>query len=143
MIFKNNIIFLGFKMDSYKSLTSRLIEEFGDRKKQGRLSIIVNLLDDKIYPIPKGKEHIEFGIELVGDIRKLSKVIPSHIDYRNIEGLYEIYRIITGESGMEEGYGVRHSCEDLNYAHSKVFDFVHTAEDVFVDLKVESRIVKY
>ena len=43
-----------------QSLTKRILEEFGERKHEGRLSVITNLNEgEAIYPIPHKKEHID------------------------------------------------------------------------------------
>jgi len=122
-------------------LTKKLLEEFGDRKHKGRLSVITNLNEgEAIYPIPHKKEHIEFCTELVGDAIKLTKVIPSHIRYDKVEEEYEITSIITGESGMEQGYGIRHAKTDIDAAHRRILEFVNSGE-VLINPNIESRII--
>ena len=127
-------------MEEIKKLTKRLMEEFGDRKQEGRLSIITDLNNQgKIYPIPHDQEHIEFCTNLLGDIRKLKKVIPSHIEYDKIEGEYEITSILTGESGMEQGYGIRHEKLDITTAHQKILEFIQEGE-ILISRKLNSKI---
>ena len=112
-----------------QSLTKIILEEFGDRKHESRLSVITDLNEEgRIYVIPHNKEHIEFCTELVGDTRKLKRVIPTHIDYRKSSDNYIIDSIITGESGMEQGYGIRHTPEDLLEAHNNVLRFIYDGE---------------
>ncbi len=122
-------------------LTQKLIEMYGNRKRKGRLSVVVNTSNSDVYVVPKNKEHINYCLNLVGDdVRKLEKIVPSHINYDTVESLYEVISIITGESGMERGYGVRHRHDDLNIAHQRVLDFVHNGK-IFVHPNLESRII--
>ncbi|MBS3135248.1 hypothetical protein J4406_02680 [Candidatus Woesearchaeota archaeon] len=113
-----------------QSLTKRILEEFGERKHKGRLSVITNLNEGGIIsPVPHDQEHIEFCTNLVGDVRKLAKVIPTHIGYKIINNdYYEINSVITGESGMEQGYGIRHSLDDIIMAHNKVLMYIYNGE---------------
>lgn len=124
-----------------KCLTKRILEEFGGRKHYGRLSVVTDLNGNgEIYPVPHKEEHIEFCIELVRDIRKLERVIPSHIEYTKVEDKYKITSIITGETGMEQGYGIRHDKEDIKNAHQKVLEFVNNGE-VLLNSEIESKII--
>ena len=126
------------KSKYFDYLTREILEIFGDRKKEGRLSVVT--FEDLVYPVPKDREHIEFCSELVVDPRKLPKVIPSHINYSQIEQEYEIISIITGESGIEQGYGIKHSKKDLEIAHQRVLRFINEGE-VLIHPNLESRIV--
>jgi len=77
---------------------------------------------------------------LVGDPRKLEKIIPSHIEYHQIEGEYEIISVITGESGMELGYGITHNADDTITAHSRVINFINDGY-VLVNPNLELKII--
>ena len=121
-------------------LTQELIEQFGNRKHEGRLCFVVDTSSSEVYVVPKDKEHIDYCLELVkGEVRNLEKIIPSHIMYDNVGDYYEVFSVLTGESGMEQGYGVRHSANDLNLAHQRVLDFVHNG-NIFVYPNLESKI---
>ena len=114
------------KHKHFDHLTREILEEYGNRKREGRLSVVTDLNNEgRIYPVPIDTEHIEFCTELVGDPRKLERIIPSHIEYHQIEGEYEIISVITGESGMELGYGITHNADDTITAHSRVINFIN------------------
>lgn len=136
-------MFSSFSRMKVEKLTEDQITSFGDRKHKGRLSVVVDTLQEgenlDIYIVPKDKEHIGFCLELVKDVRRLTNIIPSHIHYDNVEGIYEVTGVFTGESGMEQGYGVRHSARDLDRGHQRVLRFVNEGE-VLVHPRLEARV---
>ena len=130
-------------MEHQEKLTIRLLEEFGNRKQEGRLSVITNLNDEgKVYSVPRETEHINFCLNMVIDARKLRKTIPSYIDYEKTDDKYIINSVITGESGIEIGYGITHNEEDLREAHNKILKFINS-DEVILNINLVSKIKFY
>ncbi|MBW2981990.1 hypothetical protein KY343_03865 [Candidatus Woesearchaeota archaeon] len=98
-------------------LSRELIEVYGSRKKEGRLSLLVDTTTNEIYIVPKDTEHIEFTKQIGTDP---DKVVPVHVDF--LDG--RVAGVITGESGLEQDLGVRHSHDDLNSANSTVYQLI-------------------
>ncbi|OYT32566.1 hypothetical protein DRJ22_00060 [Candidatus Woesearchaeota archaeon] len=128
-------------MRFYDFLTYSLINQYGNRKKPGRLSILVNVEEKKIYAVPRKIEHIDYAKQFNIE---LSKLIPVHIDTKlNENGLEEIIGLVTGVSGMEIGYGIRHSKKDLEEAHKLAKDFIENGELPIKKLEEDKIIYKY
>jgi len=106
---------------------------FGNRKKTGRLSILVDVNSKQIYPVPLKQEHIDFANRVKG-ISGLEKLIPSHIDIEEWSG---VIRVITGICGMEINFGIRHTSEDVERAHRIAVDYVKNGEISYESLKEE------
>lgn len=128
-----NIIAMAKEMHNIddRGLAIRLVKEFGDRKKPGRLSVVTNLNDNnKIYPVPHNKEHIDIYESLECDVRKWGRLIPSHIYYSYLEFTdnYFIKSLETGISGVELGYGLTHNNSDLVEGHHLVLNFINNGE---------------
>ena len=131
----------------YSALTSALMESHGNRKKPGRLSVLTNVLgyQNGIYVVPREIEHIDFLCKIVGvDIdyvvansERFNNFIPSHIDTGlEVDGFSVVCGLITGISGLEEGYGRRHIRSDLLTAHQVAREFILSGE-----LEVEDKEV--
>jgi len=124
----------------FRELTLDKYEEFAHRKKSGRISFLVLPYKEQIYYVPRAIEHIDFASNLLslnpsfGDI---SFLIPTHIDTK-MElkedrwgmAIY-ILKLISGVSGMETGYGVRHKKEDIIEAHKMIVRLIDGANPPF------------
>jgi len=110
---------------TYESLTHSLLNSFGDRKKPGRLSIFVDVEEERIYAVPRETEHIDYAKKLNVDYDKL---IPVHIDTENYDGLERVVGVVTGVSGLEISGRVRHLASDLEKAHELAWDFIKKGE---------------
>lgn len=115
-------------MPGIERLTESLFEEYGNRKKVGRLSIVVDTESFVAYAVPIGVEHIDFLRAGFG--KEDSKFVPVHID---LNSNYDVEAIITGESGVEQGYGVRHTSEQLDIAHQKALELVANSPFLVLD----------
>jgi len=122
-------------MRIHNRLTWALYNSFGGRKKPGYLSVVVDLKTKTIYPVPLGKEHVKFvaenllGIsedELSNDTSLAMRIIPSIIEIDGIAG--EVKGVLTGVSGVEIGYRVRHLKQDIEKAHGLVIGFIEQGE---------------
>ena len=131
-----------------ESLTYGLFQQYGDRKKQGRISVFVDLGKDAIYAVPRDIEHVDFFNKITylhpedEFWREIaSRYIPSHIDL-NLDGS-AVEGIVTGVCGMEIAYGSRHSEEDLYKAHEIVHEFVNEGDIPISELKEDKVVLRY
>lgn len=107
-------------MKSKDTLEWSTFNNYGDRKKQGRLSVLVDVKSGNVHPVPKDKEHIDFARSLGITLEQL---VPSHIDIEQ-----ESINIITGVCGMEIGFGIRHKRKDLETAHERILEYISNGE---------------
>lgn len=122
-------------MRIHERLSASLYNEYGGRKKPGYMSVVVNLTEGLIYPVPLNQEHDAFVSKRILEVplRELreesemaEKIIPSIIEIDEINR--EILGVLTGVSSLEMGSGVRHSKEDLEKAHAMVLEFVEKGD---------------
>src|SRR3989344_2610091 len=122
-------------MRNYNFLNWDIVHRFGNRKIHGRLSVLVDTEAKQIYVVPRNIEHIEFTRRLLSlgnyeEVRlRASHLIPSHISILpdlNTPDLEErVKGFLTGISGLEIGYGVRHTKESLLMAHELTKKFIN------------------
>ncbi len=138
------------KQKSYDFLTWAAISNYGDRKEPGRFSVVVDLPAGTVYAVPREVEHKDFLCTLLGrteeEIKQnpsmVKRIVPVHID---LNGQDEVYRIITGLSGFEQIYRVKHSIEDLQAAHQRALKFVEQGEAPCVqtlEAKIDGRYAR-
>ncbi len=109
---------------NYDYLSQSIISAYGNRKEPGRVSIFTDLRDNNIYIVPRNEEHIDF-VKRIASPSEYEKIVPTHIDLRTAaDGIEEVIRVITGESGLEIKGGVKHSYEDLQKAHDLAWQFI-------------------
>lgn len=129
------------------------------RKRPEQLCCVVDLnkyaknQNEIIYPVPIEIEHIDFVSKLRGnnvrDFPQIAlKIIPSNLLIRNSEmpEYTEVCGILTGYSGIEVGFGVRHYINDLNLAHKLMKEFVERGEINFsenIEEKIEDKYSLY
>jgi len=128
---------LGIKPKEISYLRYSLLSPlYFPRKKENQLCLIVDTKEEKIYPVPVKIEHIDFASRIIGykiteNLEDASKIVPSNIIMR-VSGMndisYVVEQIITGVSGMEIGYRLRHSHQQLEKAHELVRKFVDDGE---------------
>ena|SRR3989344_7883138 len=121
-------------MRNYNFLTWDIVNRFGNRKIHGRLSILVDTENKQIYAVPRNIEHVEFTRKLLGlenyeeVCLKASHLVPSHIsvlpDLTTNDLEEKVKGFLTGISGLEIAYGVRHTKESLIIAHELTKKFV-------------------
>ena len=113
---------------TYSKLDWSLISRFGDRKKLGYVSIIINVDNGEVYIVPRDTEHIEVLTKILSmDIEDLrehpelaANLVPSIIEIKD----EEVYGILTGFSGSESGYNIRHTVKQLDKGHALALKFV-------------------
>jgi len=128
---------LGIKPKEISYLRYSLLSPlYFPRKKENQLCLIVDTKEEKIYPVPVKIEHIDFASRIIGykiteNLEDASKIVPSNI-IMGVSGMndisYVVEQIITGVSGMEIGYRLRHSHQQLEKAHKLVRKFVDDGE---------------
>ncbi len=122
-------------MRIHERLSTNLYDVYGGRKKPGYMSVVVNLKEGLIYPVPLNQEHDAFVSKRIldvplGELREnpgmAEKIIPSIIEIDEIKG--EVLGVLTGVSSLEMGSGVRHFRDDLEKAHAMVLEFVEKGD---------------
>jgi hypothetical protein len=133
---------------SYDSLKVALLDfYYFPRKRDNQICCVIDIETKLIYPVPVIIEHIDFiSLLTKKDIKTnplyASKIIPSNILIDKLEGI--VYGLITGVSGAESGYGVRHSAGDINEAHELIRGFVKKGEPEFkLDLINDEKVHRY
>src|SRR3989338_4156068 len=110
------------KPRSFSRLSIILLDPYYfPRKNPNQLCCIVNLRDEKIYPVPVEIEHVDFAGLVLGERLQdnpscADRIIPSNLAINTVDRF--VTGIVTGVSGMEIGYNVRHRSGDVGLAHS-------------------------
>jgi len=106
-----------------EKLTKDVYMQYGDRKKPGRISVLVDVVSEKIYAVPKYVEHIIYAPKLKKQCKiPYEKLVPAHIDTNGAE----VIGVSAGYSGLEQRMGIRHSEEDLKKAKELIWQFVNS-----------------
>lgn len=110
-------------MQAYEALTDEVVREYGDRKKPGRVSLVVDTLTSDIYLVPKNVEHIDF---MKGNFsnRDYGLFVPFHLDMDN----EDVVKLTPGESGLEYKLGVEHDNASIAIARVLVFEFIRKGD---------------
>lgn len=127
------------------TLTWAVANNYIGRKKGGLISVMVNVETKEVIPIPRNVEHVDFTSALLGmerdDLRndpsRAARWIPSNIEVLGDE----VIGVITGVSGLELGFRVRHTRADLQAAHDRVIQWVLEGELYVVEPLEKSEIV--
>lgn len=128
----------------YNKLTVDIKVTFGDRKQKGLLSLLYDARKKAFIPIPTNIEHIEIAAELLKKTKNqiienpdlAGHLIPVNIFFKD----EKIVEILVGISGIEMGYKVRHSKEDLVKAYEASWDFIKNGD--FAISKELKRVLK-
>lgn len=128
-----------------ESLTRAVINRYLGRKKPNYLSVIVDAKTLAVYPVPPDQEHIAFAAALLNieedDIKarpsRAQHLIPSLIVIKD----FKVAGVVTGVSGMEIGFNVRHKRADLKLAHDRVWEFINKGELPIAEKLEENKII--
>ncbi len=129
-------------------LTWDIVKNYSDRKEEGLIALIVNTNTGEIHLVPRDIEHVDFVCRLL-DINKkelkkdptiVSHIIPSMVI---INQEREVVGVITGVSGLELGWGVRHTREALERVHSIIHKFIENGEVPIGRLERDDIIYKF
>jgi len=126
------------KPKTFEALTWAAVSEFGNRKQAGRVSFVVDITTKRVFAVPREIEHKDFLCALIGrtqeEIRQNPSyalgIVPVHVD---LNAQDQVYRIVTGRSGAEAFYHIKHGEEELQAAHDKTVEFVQNGEVSYVD----------
>ncbi len=114
------------KTHSEESLTWSTVSSFGGRKEPGRVSVLVDTVDETVYLVPRDMEHIDFAQNVLQRApESMHSLVPSHID---IDEALEQIKILTGVCGLEILLRVRHSPDELDRAHERTKEYVARGE---------------
>ncbi len=119
---------------AFRFLTWGVFNNYIGRKKANLFSVIVDTNDGSIYPVPTDTEHIDWAAQILGctrdDIRQdpsmASHLIPVVIE--TSPPPEELRRVVIGTCGMEIGYRVRHTAEQLERGRAMVMEFLEGGE---------------
>ncbi len=133
-----------------RRLTSGLYSSYVGRKGAGIISLVINTRTKEIMLVPQELEHIQFAAKILGgSVEEIVQnpsiaehLVPVILETEEQPGdpVPKVIGIATGTSGMELGYGVRHTISDLELAHKIALDFASRG-DLSIDLR-KSVIVK-
>lgn len=122
-----------FEIETTDTIKWEDFGRFGGRKHYGRLSLMADATDGSMYLMPPNMEHIAYASLLSPKKdpkpEDFGRYIPVHVFVEDVgERIVDKKRcvvgLMTGESGMEQGFGVRHTMEDMNWAHEKTLEMI-------------------
>jgi hypothetical protein len=124
-------------------LSEELLEEFGNRKKPGRLDLVYDASSDVFYPVPTNQEHSDFMPQLEGDPRAL---IPVQLRMNRENDKWIVRKLLVGASSFESETYVRHPQAYLKAAYDQTLillarqpDFENRPEQ----FQISKRFVEY
>ena len=121
-------------MEPIKYLSKKILKKYYGRKQEALISLIIDVAKEKIYPVSKHLEHIDVAELLLGKTKKelaanpklAAHLIPSTIEIIN----GQVTGVITGISGLELGFGVRHNRKDLHKAHEIIWSCIILSQQI-------------
>ncbi len=122
------------KPASFRKLTWEIVNKFVGRKRPNAIALICDTNTQEVYVVPHEIEHVDFAGLLLGvtqnEIRAnpsiASHLVPVTIELNNMHD--EVMGMQTGTSGMELGFRVRHSRQQLTTAQAMAQAFIFTGE---------------
>ncbi len=117
---------------------------YGNRKKPGRISFLVDVGTETIYPVPREIEHIDYAMEILGEAPlpdNCKRLVPSHIDTQLCDSIPRVVGVITGVSGLEISLGIKHTRDDLRRAHDTIWNLINQGE-IGISKVNENKIVE-
>lgn len=121
---------MGIIPETCERITSEDYKKYSNRKKPGRISVLVNTRSEAVYLVPIGEEHIDFAGRIARK-EDYPHLVPSHVDTEIQDSEPVIVGVVTGVCGLEIKLGVRHRIEDLEKAHDLTWRLINDS-----DLKV-------
>ncbi len=104
-------------MKSIDHLSKKLLQEYGDRKKKGRLDLVYDIESEKFYPVPKEIEHKDFMPGIKG--HNLGSLIPVQYRIKQEENKKVITYLTVGASSFEKDLKIRHPEAYLKKAYEE------------------------
>ncbi len=132
----------------FASLTWATVARFIGRKKAHVLSVICDTENNKIYPVPLEIEHVDWAATILQvtrtEIRQnpssASHLVPAVIELSPTRE--EVVGLLTGTSGLEIGFRVRHTKEQLESAHKMTLRFITKGEIPFEESTFSATIIR-
>lgn len=112
-------------MNSVEIITEETWNEFGDRKRVGRIDFVVDTVTDAVYGVPKEVEHKDFVPTLPSYEEGTSRFVP--LQLRMERG--EVHEILIGASSYEAATGVKHTPQEMTKAY-KITWYLLTASNL-------------
>lgn len=108
-----------------EKLTWDVYAAYGNRKKPGRVSILVDVVRNQIFGVPATAEHTKYAPKIISQCKiSYDKLVPAHIDTNGAE----VIGMSAGYSGLEQKIGVRHSKKDVIKAKELAWQFVREGD---------------
>ncbi len=122
-----------------KALTFSVLNNSIGRKSATALSFFCDVLNNTILMVPKDSEHIDFAAIVLNttpdDIRQEPSVaahlVPVVLEFTPNHDF--VTGMLTGTSGMEIAFGVKHTKEQLDRAHGMAVAFVQNGDVPFAE----------
>ena len=127
--------------ETCQKLTPGIYDKYGNRKRNGRISLFIDTNTETAYLVPKEEEHIDFAKRLVQ--QDYSRLVPVHIDTEMRDTKHRIVGMIIGVSGLEVRLGVRHDIEDLKKAHDVAWKLVNSSDIPVGKIREDRIIMRY
>ena len=119
-------------MYSYiKEFTEELFKKYSDRKHTGVLALIFDCKKRKYLPVPRNMEHFALLVQLISEEEiknntlKAANFVPVTLTF--VPGTNEIKGVIIALSGLEMGYKITHTKEQLDLVHVITLDTIGKA----------------
>ena len=116
----------------YSKLTHWLVDQYGHRKGFGIISFLYDVSEKKFIPVPCDKEHAAFLAKLLGIDKeglkfseRAQKFIPVNIQ---IDADGSVKGLLTGVSGLEIGFKLRHERRYIRKAHRMAISLIKHGE---------------
>lgn len=126
------------EIKSIDGLSEKLLEEFGDRKREGRLDLVYDVDSEKFYPVPKNMEHKDFMPQLEGHPKSL---IPVQLRLHKKNEKKIVTDLLVGASSFEAECGVRHNPAYLIKAYEQTLILLNKYDDFEIANKARLKIM--
>lgn len=107
-------------MKPIETITEEVWQEFGNRKRKGRIDFVIDTATGGAFAVPKTMEHKDFIPTLPGFSPKASRFVPSQL---RLEG-GEVREIIVGASSYEVAMGVAHTPKEIADAYRATWELL-------------------
>ncbi|MBD3355019.1 hypothetical protein GF361_03465 [Candidatus Woesearchaeota archaeon] len=104
-------------MESIDNLSKKLLNEYGNRKREGRLDLVYDIESERFYPVPKEIEHREFMPQIKE--HNWRSLIPVQYRIEQKENKKVITYLTVGASSFEKDLKVRHPEAYLKKAYEE------------------------
>jgi len=128
--------------ETCQKLDSGTYNKYGNRKRNGRISLLVDTETETIYLVPKEEEHIDFA-KRIAEPEHYPKLVPVHVDTEMQDAEPRIVGVITGVCGLEIKLEVRHDAKDLEKAHDIAWKLINISEIHTGKIREDRIVMRY